>query len=193
MGEQVAQRVNKGRKKILFNPGDWVWVDLRKILFPDKARSKLASREDDPFMVLERVNDNVYIIDLPGEYNVSCTFNVADLSPFDFVGDDPNLRTNPSQEGEDDTNGRSKAKADATTTPLRLPGRPVTRSMRQKLREGVSNFIRSAMDEADGTPGRTNPPLQNARLGVCALTVIHVLESLPGRANSPVQKARPGV
>jgi hypothetical protein len=33
---------------------------------------------------------------LPGEYGVSASFNVADLSPFD-VGDD--LRANPSQEG----------------------------------------------------------------------------------------------
>ena len=32
--------------------------------------------------MLERINDNAYKIDLPGEYNVSATFNVADLSPY---------------------------------------------------------------------------------------------------------------
>jgi hypothetical protein len=28
------------------------------------------------------INDNAYKVDLPGEYNVSGTFNVADLSPY---------------------------------------------------------------------------------------------------------------
>ena len=48
---------------------------------------------DRPFQVLERINDNAYKIDLHGEYGVSATFNVTDLSPFDFnIGVD--LRTN---------------------------------------------------------------------------------------------------
>jgi hypothetical protein len=45
---------------------------------------------------VEHINDNAYKLDLPSEYGVSASFNVAYLSPFD-VGDD--LRTNPSQEG----------------------------------------------------------------------------------------------
>ena len=48
------------------------------------------------FQVLERINDNAYKLELPGEYGISTIFNVADLSPFD-VGDD--LRTSPFQEG----------------------------------------------------------------------------------------------
>lgn len=36
-----------------------------------------------PFQVLERVSDNTYKIDLPGEFNVSATFNVSNLSLFD--------------------------------------------------------------------------------------------------------------
>jgi hypothetical protein len=48
---------------------------------------------------VERINDNAYKLDLPGEYGVSATFNVADLSPFDVVDD---LRANPSQVGEND-------------------------------------------------------------------------------------------
>lgn len=50
---------------------------------------------------MERINDNAYKLDLLGEYGVSASFNVFDLSPFD-VGDD--LRTNHSQEGENDAN-----------------------------------------------------------------------------------------
>ena len=51
-------------------------------------------RGDGPFQVLERINDNAYKLDLSGKCNVSATFNVTDLSPFD-VGDD--LKTNPIQ------------------------------------------------------------------------------------------------
>ena len=51
-------------------------------------------RGDGPFQVLERINDNAYKLDLPSEYNVSATFNVANLSPF-AAGDDFNLRANP--------------------------------------------------------------------------------------------------
>ena len=60
-----------------------------------QRHSKLLPRGDGPFQVLERINDNTYKLDLPGEYSVSATFNVSDLSPFD-VGDD--FKTNPSQE-----------------------------------------------------------------------------------------------
>jgi hypothetical protein len=69
---------------------------MRKERFPAKRRSKLLPRRDGPFQVLERINDNAYKLDLPGEYNVSATFNVTDLSPFD-VGDD--LRANPFSRG----------------------------------------------------------------------------------------------
>jgi len=50
---------------------------------------------------VEHINDNAYKLDLPGEYGISASFNIANLSPFN-VGDD--LRTNPSQRGENDPN-----------------------------------------------------------------------------------------
>ncbi|RVW13085.1 Transposon Ty3-I Gag-Pol polyprotein [Vitis vinifera] len=74
---------------------DWVWVHMRKERFPTRRRSKLHPRGDGPFQVLEIINDNAYKLDLPGEYNISATFNVSDLSPFD-VGDDS--RMNPFEE-----------------------------------------------------------------------------------------------
>jgi len=38
-------------------------------------------RADGPFEIVECINDNAYKMDLPGDYGVSATFNVADLSP----------------------------------------------------------------------------------------------------------------
>ncbi|GAB2279375.1 hypothetical protein Dimus_039348 [Dionaea muscipula] len=95
--EQYAKQANKGHRQVVFEPGDWVWLHLRKERFPEQRQSKLSPRGDGPFQVLERINDNAYRLDLPGEYLVSSTFNVTDLCPFD-AGDDPDLRTNPSQE-----------------------------------------------------------------------------------------------
>ncbi|KAH9697902.1 Endonuclease [Citrus sinensis] len=97
--EQYAKQANKGRHKPVFKPGDWAWLHMRKERFLERRKSKLLPREDGPFQVLERINDNAYKLDLPSEDNVSATFNVSDLSPFD-VGDD--LRTNPLQEEGND-------------------------------------------------------------------------------------------
>ena len=63
---------------------------------------------------MKRISDNAYKIELPGKYNVSGTFNVADLSPYyaeeeedpEGVNDDnegkADSRTNLSLAGEDD-------------------------------------------------------------------------------------------
>ncbi|KAH9698010.1 hypothetical protein KPL71_023835 [Citrus sinensis] len=99
--EQYATQANKGRKQVVFQPGDWVWVHMRKERFLAQRRSKLLPRGDGPFQVVARINDNAYKLDLPGEYNVSVPFNVSDLSPFD-VGQDS--RMNPFEERGNDEN-----------------------------------------------------------------------------------------
>ena len=77
--EAYQAQVNKHMRKITFQPGDLVWIHLRKERFPSKRKNKLMPRADGPFEVLERINDNAYKVDLPGDYGVSSTFNVADL------------------------------------------------------------------------------------------------------------------
>ncbi|WVZ93548.1 hypothetical protein U9M48_039519 [Paspalum notatum var. saurae] len=93
---------SKGRKHITFEPGDMVWLHLRKDRFPTLRRSKLMPRAAGPFKVLTKINDNAYILDLPAEFGVSTSFNVADLKP--YVGEDEELpsRTTSVSEGEDD-------------------------------------------------------------------------------------------
>ncbi|XP_071939173.1 zinc finger BED domain-containing protein RICESLEEPER 1-like [Coffea arabica] len=94
---QYVQQANKGCKKVVFEPGDWVWLHFHKDRFLAKRLNKLSSHGDGPFQVLERINDNAYRLDLLGEYNVSTTFNVSDLSAF-LADNDINLRINLSQE-----------------------------------------------------------------------------------------------
>ncbi|KAL1536695.1 hypothetical protein AAHA92_29300 [Salvia divinorum] len=74
--------------------------------FVGNAKGKLTPRGDGPFLVLERINGNAYVIDLPAESD---------------------LRTNPSQERENDTN------------PLKWEGRPMTRSMARRAQENLSD------------------------------------------------------
>ncbi|XP_062173559.1 uncharacterized protein LOC133879023 [Alnus glutinosa] len=83
--EKFASQANKGRRRVIFEPGNWVWVHMRKERFPAHRRTKLHPRGDGPFQILEKINDNAYKVDLPSEYNVSATFNVSDLSPYDAV------------------------------------------------------------------------------------------------------------
>ncbi|KAD4385501.1 hypothetical protein E3N88_25669 [Mikania micrantha] len=93
--ELIKCRRDKGRKHILFQPGDLVWVHFRKDRFPAKRRSKLSPRSDGPFRILSKVNDNAYKVCLPGTPKDAATFNVIDLEPY-YDPDDPipSLRTN---------------------------------------------------------------------------------------------------
>ena len=62
---------------------------------PRKEKIKAYARSDGPFEILEKIGPNAYKVDLPGEYGVSATFNVADLSPYYDPNDDlPSLRSN---------------------------------------------------------------------------------------------------
>ncbi|XP_065859834.1 uncharacterized protein [Euphorbia lathyris] len=79
--EHYAKQANKGRQCVLFEPGDWVWLHMRKERFPAQRKSKLHPRGDGPFQVVARIGDNAYKLDLPG---------------------DEDLRTNPFQERGND-------------------------------------------------------------------------------------------
>ena len=55
---QFIRNANKGRRKMIFEPGDWVWIHIRREKFPVQQHNKLLPRGDRPFQVVERTNDN---------------------------------------------------------------------------------------------------------------------------------------
>ncbi|XP_074292819.1 uncharacterized protein LOC141619697 [Silene latifolia] len=79
---QYQRKSNKHKSPRVFQKGDLVWVNLRKERFPINGKNKLMPRAEGPYKVIDRVNDNAYKIELPGDYGVHGTFNVGDLSPY---------------------------------------------------------------------------------------------------------------
>ena len=67
-----------------------------------------------PFEILEKIGPNAYKVDLPGEYGVSTTFIVADLSPYyDENEEILSLRSNSHQAWEDDGDHPTKGPKEA--------------------------------------------------------------------------------
>jgi hypothetical protein len=59
-----ASKANKGRKLVVFQPGNGVWVHMRKERFPNQRKSKLQPRGDGPIQVLERIKSLDHLLPL---------------------------------------------------------------------------------------------------------------------------------
>ena len=118
---------------------------MHKERFLAHRKTKLHLRGDGPFQILEKINDNAYKVDLPGEYKVSATFNVSDLSPFD-VGEDS--WSNPFEERGNDGNQDGPSLKD----PLQVPDGPITRSRAKKIKKAMQGLVQSTWDEASKSP-----------------------------------------
>lgn len=122
---------------MVFKEGDLVWVHFRKERFPTKKARKLAPRGGGPFKVLQKIGDNVYVLDLPDDYGVSTTFNVNDLTLNEGEDEPPHDSwSNPLEEGEDDG-------GPSLETPIQAPSLdgPLTRSKAKKLQDKLASFI----------------------------------------------------
>jgi hypothetical protein len=115
-------------------------LDLRKERFPELRKSKLLPQAEGPLKVLEKVNDNAYKLELPIDFGVSPTFNIADLRPYLGEEDEYESRTTQMQEWEDDEDINTN---DASTpTPVPIAG-PLTRARACKLNHQVSSLLSS--------------------------------------------------
>uniref|UniRef100_A0A2N9I063 CCHC-type domain-containing protein n=1 Tax=Fagus sylvatica TaxID=28930 RepID=A0A2N9I063_FAGSY len=124
--ERVASQANKGRRRVIFEPGDWVWVHMRKERFPAHRKTKLHPRGDGPFQILEKIKDNAHKVDLPGE----------------------DSRSNPFEERGNDGNQSGPSLKD----PLQVPYGPITRSRAKKIKEAMQGLVQSTWDEASKSP-----------------------------------------
>jgi len=139
---QYAAQKNKGRRRIVFSPGDLVWLHLRKERFPANRKSKLDQRGDGPFRVVKAINDNAYQLELPEKYGVHPTFNVADLSPYvEPEYDEGEAGTLHTQVGEDDVTSPTMTAADEEEAmSLRSTG-PITRARAKAIQEATQSLV----------------------------------------------------
>jgi len=104
----------------------------------------LMLRTDGPFRIIKKVNDNAYKVDLPGDYNVSATFNVKDLTPCldDDDDDDFDLRTNHFQPGADDVHhGNYNPSCKAKTNMQEDSDGPMTRARVKQQQRALTSQI----------------------------------------------------
>ena len=97
--------------------------------------------------MLEKINDNGYKLDLPTNFGVSPTFNVADLRPYFGEEDELESRTTQMQERGNDEDINTIDTSLPTPTPLG----PITRARARQLKHQVSSFLSSysCLDNGD--------------------------------------------
>jgi hypothetical protein len=104
-------------------------------------------------------------LDLPGEYNISATFNVSDLSLFD-VGDDS--RSNPFEERGNDENQKAPLK-----DPLHVPVVPITRVRSKKIKEALNGLIQKIWGDSKTGHSKFGPKEDEC--------VINLIKAIDGR------------
>jgi translation initiation factor IF-1 len=137
MNEKYRIAASKGRKEVKLKPGDLVWLHLRKERFPKLRKSKLMSHVVGPFIILAKINDNAYKLELLPEFGVSPSFNISDLRPYLGEEDEMLSRTTSMQEGEDDEDINTSA----TIIPSAEILGPITQSRAQQLNHQVNSFL----------------------------------------------------
>jgi hypothetical protein len=137
MNEKYRIAASKGRKEVKLEPGDLVWLHLRKERFTELRKSKLMSHATELFKILAKIQYNAYKLDLPLEFGVSPSFNISDLRPYLREEYEMPSRTTSMQEGEDDEDINTSA----TIIPsVEIPG-PITRSRAQQLNHQINSFL----------------------------------------------------
>jgi hypothetical protein len=119
-------------------------LGLGKERFPAHRKSKLQLRGDEPFQILERINDNAYKVDLSGEYGVSATFNVSNLTLFDVSN---GSRSNHFEERGDDED-QPNAMCNHTES-LEVPIGTIIIARANKFKEVLNGLVQNIQSKMD--------------------------------------------
>ena len=149
MTEKYRVAGSKGKKELKLEPGDLVWLHLRKERFPDLRKSKLMPRADGPFKILEKINDNAYKLELPPEFGVSPTFNISDLKPYLGEEDVLESRMTPIQEGEDDEDITPMDIQEVPPLDIQTIQGPITRARARQLNLEVSSLLSVSINNCE--------------------------------------------
>nr|KYP55002.1 Retrovirus-related Pol polyprotein from transposon opus [Cajanus cajan] len=129
--QKYAKYNTKGREKVY-------WLHLRKVRFPTQRMSKLSTKGDGPFQVLQKIDDNENTLDLPSDYEVSSSFNVCHLTLF--------VRTNDKDELEDLRSNPSQERGNDGRPPLELHMGSITRFMTRRVeKDGLDTMPRAML------------------------------------------------
>ena len=120
--------------------------------------------------MIEKVGDNAYKLDLPGEYKVHATFNVCDLSPFDVS--DERLMEQPFQEEGDGVN------TIAHKEPTKFPVGPITRARAKRYQININAYCQTWINSCDNFDDNA---LDLCRKDLCVLQCIGI-EDMSGKA-----------
>jgi len=105
--DKFKARVDRHRRQVLFDVGDFVWAVVTRGRFPVAKYNKLRERNIGPCEILQKINDNAYKLHLPSHLKTFDVFNVKHLSPCfaDFDDIAVNSRASSFQPGVTDAGG----------------------------------------------------------------------------------------
>ncbi|XP_048624001.1 uncharacterized protein LOC125592687 [Brassica napus] len=145
--KMYERQKNKGRKELVLEPGDLVWIHMRKERFPVERKSKLLPRKDGPFRVLKRINNNAYQIDLEGKYTVRGGDGVAmtrdieeELSETDE--DEPSDETAVRERCEAEDTEENQNQSETSCEPTSVWSGPTTRSRLREQEERLQEIAK---------------------------------------------------
>ena len=106
---------------------------MRKERFPKLCNNKLKPRASGPYKILKKIGENAYELELPKDWQVHSTFNVANLMPYEPLEDDDMVPTRPTNKDF------CKVPSDG----------PITRNRAKKIQEEMQKALMTLLDRVE--------------------------------------------